>query len=399
MNIIESYIDKIYIINLQKDHYRRISMMHIFNKVKYTFVDGIDHTHPQWKIYLESIGTGSNPNPGIWGYYKVMISILEDAIKNNYDKIIVFEDDIILHKNFIQYFKEIISNLFKRKWSIILLGSSQDNWNFPIKPGSGYYHPNNTNGSFAMIYNKNIFKNLLKESKKMIGTFDTNALNMIYKSYYNECFVIYPNIVIADVSHSNIRPPKNIVAEAIKHHWNLADFNFNKGPYISIVFNIQSLIDLNSFFKIISTYSEQDHKYYNIIIIVNEEFRVKVEKLRSNNIDIIEINGENRIENIMNALQKDKFSDQFIYCVNNNIRFDYNHISTLLCYLYQNDCIIYPDKYIIDPKYILAELNVIQYEIEESDIERVEQSSVFMFKRGSRGSSSVRYGEIYEFVL
>lgn len=398
MNTLESHFDKIYIINLPKDYFRKISIMHIFNDIEYTLIKGIDHKHPEWKPYLKD---HPNSNPGIWGYNKVMISILEDAIKNNYQNIIVFEDDIIFHKNFIQLFNNIVLNLIKKPWSVILLGSSQDNWNFTVN--TPFYHPNKTNGSFAMLYNRNIFKNLLKEAKKMIGTFDTNALNVIYKSYRNQCFVIYPNIVIADVSHSNIRPPKNIINEAIKHRWDLQNFNFNKGPYISLVFNIGSLNDLNLFLRIIDTFIKQDHKYYNIVIIypqVNDPtFLQKLSKLRSNNIDLIQGEGENRIEDIITALQKDKFKDQFIYCLNNNIRFDLDHISKMLCHLFQNKCIIYPNKYSIHNKYIVADLGVIKYHIDEEDVNLVQQNDIFMFKRGSIGSEKIRFGEIYEFIL
>jgi len=42
--------------------------------------------------------------------------------------------------------------------------------------------------------------------------------------YNDDCFVFYPNIVIADVSHSDIRGDRNMKEHSIKMKWNLNNY-------------------------------------------------------------------------------------------------------------------------------------------------------------------------------
>lgn len=250
-------VDKIYVINMEKDN-ERLSQFkeQVGNLFKYTLVKGIDpfndlkykikyqewfdnnktivnYENFNWKYYVnryqdlknsniitkkeawdhwvnfgEKELRSCNPNndivnKGQWGCLYSHIKILKHAIKHNYKSILVLEDDIILTKD-IELKILSLHNFIEEhpNWNIIYLGASQYNWD-DIKIKRNYYNANNTTGSFALIINKNIFKDLLKLYIQMLKPVD-NYLIDIQKIYYSSIFVLYPNIFICNLEESNI---------------------------------------------------------------------------------------------------------------------------------------------------------------------------------------------------
>jgi hypothetical protein len=57
-----------------------------------------------------------------------------------------------------------------------------------------------------------------------LNIFSTTAddtLSKIQESYYGQCYTAYPNFIIADVSDSTIRNPRNQEEHSKKMRWNL----------------------------------------------------------------------------------------------------------------------------------------------------------------------------------
>ena len=111
----------------------------------------------------------TNLNYGKLGCLLSHINILKDAVNNNYENILVLEDDIIFHKNFLNEFynryKYLINN--EKKFDLIYLGCSQKhNWNNIIIK-KNYLIGNKMDGTFAMIINKNIYKKILYYAKSL----------------------------------------------------------------------------------------------------------------------------------------------------------------------------------------------------------------------------------------
>jgi len=149
------------------------------------------------------------------------INIIEDAISKNYKKIAVFEDDVVFSKNFNL---EILKNL--TNWKLIYLGASQVRWdNIIIK--NGYYHPNDTLGTWAMLIDCSVYNRILEAYKKFEATADLT----LAKEFKNDpdCYVIYPNLCITDVSSSDIRNYK-VDQESFnkKCKWDLDSYNFHQ---------------------------------------------------------------------------------------------------------------------------------------------------------------------------
>lgn len=144
--------------------------------------------------------------------------ILEEAIKNKYERILIFEDDVIFNKDFYLHIKKIES----LNWDIVALGASEfDPRVFPSARGNLYKPTSLTCGTFGYAVNKTIMSRLFKEYSKFISPADSHLINTYRGS---KSFVFYPNLVIADVTNSDIRRSFNQKEEAMKLHWRLEDY-------------------------------------------------------------------------------------------------------------------------------------------------------------------------------
>ena len=176
-------------------------------------------------------GTKIITSPGAWGYLLTWKWILEDAQNKGYQNFLCLDDDVIFIKDFHEKFHNFIhsveTTLDKRnkKWKILQLGANE----LENKQGEKikyYYHPSHTStdGSFATAVDRSIYKKLIKDIKLMNCPFDSGPLRNIYKKYRTRCFVASPNLIIADVSESDIRESRNQTQFAERVGWNLKSY-------------------------------------------------------------------------------------------------------------------------------------------------------------------------------
>ena len=84
----------------------------------------------------------------------------------------IFDDDFILTKSFDHDFSKLIE-IIGSSWDIIYLGASQWLWDGIKRSETNFYRPNqNTNGSFAVLYNRSSFRQLIEEIDSMKAPFD-----------------------------------------------------------------------------------------------------------------------------------------------------------------------------------------------------------------------------------
>ena len=207
------------------------------------------------------------PSAGAYGYLKTMYNIIKYSIKKKYNKILIFDDDAVLDNEF----ENKANNFFKKinKFKMIALGNSQHIWK-NINLLNGYYHPiEYTDGSFAVGLNSSIFKELLIEINKYNITFDSGPLREIYKKYKSECYICYPNIVIADVTKSSISDKRNMWTHSKKIKWPLENFNFV--PYCNILISIIVPLFNNQDNIQLCLQSLLNQTYQNIEIIVIDD--------------------------------------------------------------------------------------------------------------------------------
>ena len=160
---------------------------------------------------------------GAFGHILSFIELLEHAEKttNDNEYIMILEPDVIFHKHFyklLDSYKTLITDN-----NIIYLGSCQTNWkNITIRnwDDMNYYHSNiNSYGTFSIILKKTILNEYIKLLYVKMITSDVCI-------YFINChkIVLYPNIVIADLSDSLIREKKDMNQKSKEFKWNLHEY-------------------------------------------------------------------------------------------------------------------------------------------------------------------------------
>lgn len=152
-------------------------------------------------------------------------NILLDAKNKKYKSIMILEYDIYFHKNIeekIKQYENIINNC-----DIIHLGSSQSFWYNPIDKTKieykeKYYINNHSLGTFAIILKQNIFDTYI--SYLSTYTLPSDIILTIVSKQFNS-IVIYPNIVICDISKSSILKNRDSIKTFIKFKWNKNNYS------------------------------------------------------------------------------------------------------------------------------------------------------------------------------
>ena len=227
---LNTYFDKIYCLNLDRriDRWRKVSKE--FSKIsinveRWSAIDGDNLTNSDVTFVDDKINErisssiGKIENKYALGCLLSHLQIIKDAKEKGHRKILIFEDDIILSNNFLEEVKQIE----KLNWKLLYLGASQFLWN-NIEIKDGYYNCQKTLGTFAYAIDSSIYDDLINIFEKRSQSVD-NLLSIIQSKYKNECFTIYPNIVISNVENSDIRSEKNISTYANSMRWNLNMFN------------------------------------------------------------------------------------------------------------------------------------------------------------------------------
>jgi GR25 family glycosyltransferase involved in LPS biosynthesis len=224
-NMINYYFDKIYVLNLDRrpdrmeNMVRRLARWGIHNYVRFPAIDGVQSPHwEEWRHYMHSKWIPIEKikykrkaicSAGSWAILKAMYHMINDAKNNGYKRILVLQDDILFHKNFKAEFAKIPSYI-PDTWKLLYLGATQHCWNNIIKSHK-YYHPCGTaDGAFAVGIHGDLYDELISEIIKFEMPVDSGALRNLQKRYLYNSYVIYPNIMIADIRDSDLRGSRDL---------------------------------------------------------------------------------------------------------------------------------------------------------------------------------------------
>ena len=226
---INSFFDKIYILNLDHRADRLESMKiklekyKVFNYKRFSAINGrkkpfLDY----WRNTKRFFDTA-----GAFGVLMSVYFIIVDAIKNKYKQILILEDDVIFHKDF--------NNLFNRKirsipddWKLLFLGSSMHKWRYEqrCKIHHDYVIPKGSiPGAFALGIDSECYIPIINQLKKLDSAWDLAPLKFINTIYHNKCFVMKPNIIIADTRDSDIREAKSLEIKSKDCDWKLTEYD------------------------------------------------------------------------------------------------------------------------------------------------------------------------------
>lgn len=199
-NKILNFVNKIYIINLdeRKDrlthtikelNYYQVKNFQRFSAIKPNF-DNIDSKlYEKYSDYLSD--NKKQYIVGATGCKLSHLSIIKDALKNNYENILIFEDDITFIDNFTIYLNDFISKVSTMNWDMLYLGGNVAKVKFSkfkdylIQTNrTNIYKCKNFKCTHAYIINKKLFIKIIK---------DLETYNSEIDNYYSNCIQPYFN--------------------------------------------------------------------------------------------------------------------------------------------------------------------------------------------------------------
>ncbi len=319
---VNTYFDRVYVLNLEERADRKIEMMQKLARLNIaaefvTAVNGYDFQNRlEYETYLKQpLGAGGVSeelawqrklieNAGAWGCLKSYLYILEDAQKNGCRRVLCLEDDAVFHKDFEAQFKRTVQKI-PGDWKLLYLGASQRRWGIPeglcypdknkltVDPDAPFYFPRKTNGTFAFAIDCSVFDLMILEAMKMSSPIDCGPVRAVINAYPEQCFVLNPNLVIADVSDSDIRGKRNQAEISKLLRWNLEnyDFSFQK--------NENSMPDKAT--QKLFTMNKPNYRHHRNILIENHKavfFIIPKTGCTSLKAQLVELLGMEKKENI-----------------------------------------------------------------------------------------------------
>ena len=272
---INEFFDRIYVLNLDRrpDRWQRIKAQadkHGINIQRFSGVDGSQEPYKsEWENYFrqdlvsspEGIRKVSSSfeynldydsdmarvaylenrnqkkaiqSPGAWGYLHTMIKILEEAIKEDLDSILVLDDDAIFHKNINDLFKKYIQQV-SDDWKIIQLGTLQYHWDekwITWLTDNVYSCNGSSIASHAVGMHNTVYPLLLNYCYRFDMSYDEGPLHKAKRVFADQSFTIYPNLIIQDTRESEINSSEVQKDEGQKkdnvYRWNLTEYEFEQ---------------------------------------------------------------------------------------------------------------------------------------------------------------------------
>jgi len=252
-------IQKIYVINLNEDVVKRNYIYTLMKKYKINYTLVIVE-RISLNVY-KKLGDNTGLTIGEVGCCLSHLWCLYSIIKNKYQHAIIFEDDIILHKNFIQQFLKI----YNEKYNFMLLGSHDYNFSKSnyVNVKNNIYTPHKNSviyGAHANYYSLKGAIAMFNIRISDINFFDSEY-SIMFDHFKDTSCVCYPNLVIADITSSKL----NHEHEILSNH----ESNYYSKCFKSINFNDYNLIYLNLLNKDVPISLKQNYETYITKCIYN----------------------------------------------------------------------------------------------------------------------------------
>ena len=292
-NSINYKINKIFVINLIDNNIRRNYIICLMKKYKINFnliiVERVSNE------VCEIVDINKNISKEEVGCALSHLWCLNKIIKKNYNNAIIFEDDIVLHKDFINRFSEMYNY---KHYDFLQLGACD--FDFKLINVSGVknnlYRPQlkstKTYGAHANYYSINGAKYMYNQLISNFTFFDKNY-HHIFNHFKDTSYICYPNLVVSDISTTNLNHEYDLLSNVEQNYYlncfdtfNFTDYNF---IYLDLIL-----------------------KNKNYKLNENEKYEFYVSKILNNY-----FNTENERNEIKNRLVMDFFTIKDIIFINN----------------------------------------------------------------------------------
>lgn len=216
---INEYFDNVYLLNLDREPLRyektknKLDYLNIEFE-RFTAIDGEEIPGDEYDYSAFRLGRGMIENKYALACLRSHMAIINDAKSNDYKRILVFEDDVLICEEINKHIQKLINIA---DWKLLYLGSSQYKWN--VKFIEGFYYPKETLGCFAYAIDSSVYDEILDSNKEKLSL--DNLITTIQKRHYKDCYVFYPNVCIASVGESSIREGRDQESHGIIMRWNI----------------------------------------------------------------------------------------------------------------------------------------------------------------------------------
>ena len=272
---INKRVNKIYIINLLEDTYKRNYIITLMKKydINYTLIV-VERISPQLHKTIKCNGI----TRGELGCCLSHLWCLRDAISKNIKNMIIFEDDIILHKEFIEYFSHLYDN--NPKLDFLMLGAHDMNFsshNYKSVKNNLYVPrkgQKNLFGAHANYYSQLGARRMFYLRMSNLTFFD-KEYNLLFDQFPNS-YIAYPNLVVSNVSDSTLNHTREFFSKNELDYYKKCFVNFAFSRYnflyVNLLKNIRSVEDNDSYTKITDRYLY--HTFYDFDKIENVKLRL-----------------------------------------------------------------------------------------------------------------------------
>lgn len=331
--------DNIFFINMKKDAGRHEHIRTHVKRLNGQIWEGIDPTEIDKEGYaIKFPDKISGTNAAKMAKLKLFEYFLKNS-KNEF--LILFEDDIMFHKQFYNHLEEINDFLIKTKPKLLYFGVSSDvaatSEKFTIKKLIDKkeldinFIPHS--GAYGVCINRNIIQFLILRIKNPTlkdKPFDMSCLGQIQRIYSNDCFITDPPMIIPYIKSSNIRENRNQnqLTKLIKINMNIYQQPLEYPLFVEII-DQDSFITFDKLIKCIIP-------IFRIYYVLDKEMYEQMQNI-FNNHELIIKTGDLWIDQIKinNFMNKDK-----VIFTNTNFKFKYqesNNIYQMFGKIINND--------------------------------------------------------------
>ena len=259
---INTLVQKIYVINLKEDLYKRNYIYMLMKKyqISFTFVvvdrifkPDFDKYKNHCRISKEELGCCLSH---LW--------CLNDIIKNKYNNALIFEDDIILHKDFTNKLLSLLNpNNNSKPYDFLLLGAHDFNFfkhNYKrINNNKTYYHPYENSehlyGAHANYYSLRGATRMFNIRISELSFFDKEYM-LMFNFFKDTAAICYPNLAVTNVTTSALNHQRNPLSFLENEYYQkcFIDFDFSQYNFIYInLLNKTNIKEHNNFEQYIET--------------------------------------------------------------------------------------------------------------------------------------------------
>jgi GR25 family glycosyltransferase involved in LPS biosynthesis len=194
------------------------------------FYQNYDSPIARTAYFEEKLKKRAIRSPGAWGYLKSYIGILEKALHEGHESILILDDDALFHRDFKSLFAAAVREL-PEDWKIFQLGALQYDWgdDWITKCSEHLYMCNGSSvGSHATGIHRSIIPALLHQAARFDLPLDVGALCYVKCAFAEKSFTVLPNLIIQDTSESDIASSDVQQSEGQKranvYRWVLEDY-------------------------------------------------------------------------------------------------------------------------------------------------------------------------------